>query len=308
MRMLSLLVLLIMTHHGQSRTASLNINNRPVAGAQAIEQAPDIDGNIISDPIWQSIETISTLKQTQPQYGEDVSERTDIRLAYTSTTLYISAVCYDQNADGLVVNDARRDASLNGTDAIIFIFDTYKDGQNGFVFGTNSVGIEYDAQIDNEGVGNFNNNRQQGGTIGGVNLNWDAAWTVVTEVGEYGWSAEFAIPLKTIRFSSGTQSWGMNIQRNISKNNEIAYWSLMPLNFDLNRVSMAGTLNGLNLKSQGNLKAIPYVLAQTSKDYNSAEDYSTRVDAGLDIKYSVTPALTLDLTYNTDFAQVEVDD
>ena len=82
----------------------------------------------------------------------------------------------------------------------------------------------------------------------------------------------------------------------------------MPLNFDLNRVSMAGTLNGLNLKSQGNLKAIPYVLAQTSKDYNSAEDYSTRVDAGLDIKYSVTPALTLDLTYNTDFAQVEVDD
>ena len=100
----------------------------------------------------------------------------------------------------------------------------------------------------------------------------------------------------------------MNVQRNISKNNEIAFWSLMPLNFDLNRVSLAGALHGLNLKSQGNLKAIPYVLAQSARDFNTQEEANTRVDAGLDIKYSVTPALTLDLTYNTDFAQVEVDD
>lgn len=308
MRTLYLIIFLCWILIGYSQNSSNLTNNRPLAAAVPIDQAPIIDGSILSEALWINIDPISSLKQTQPQYGENVSEQTDIRIAYTPTTLYISAVCYDNNPTGLVVNDARRDASLSGTDAIIFIFDTYKDGQNGFVFGTNSAGIEYDAQIDNEGVGNFNNNRQQGGTIGGVNLNWDAAWTVATEVGDYGWSAEFAIPLKTIRFSSGAQSWGMNIQRNISKNNEIAYWSLMPLNFDLNRVSMAGTLNGLNLKSQGNLKAIPYILAQTSKDYTSNDDYNNRVDAGLDIKYSVTPALTLDLTYNTDFAQVEVDD
>ena len=285
-----------------------NANSRPIADAVPIDHAPIIDGNVLTEQIWQDIRPISGLQQTQPQYSERVSEPTDIRIAYTSTTLYISAICYDTSPAGLVVNDARRDASLAGTDAIVFIFDTYKDGQNGFVFGTNSVGIEYDAQIDNEGVGNFNNNRQQGGTIGGVNLNWDAAWTVVTEVGDYGWSAEFAIPLKTLRFSSGEQSWGMNIQRNISKNNEIAFWSLMPLNFDLNRVSMAGALHGLDLKSQGNLKAIPYILAQSARDFNNSDRADTRLDAGLDIKYSVTPALTLDLTYNTDFAQVEVDD
>ncbi len=300
-------ILLLITLSGWSQSIQSSIQ-RPEARAVAIDKAPDIDGDIMNDAVWSTIEPISTLQQTQPQYGTSVSERTDIRIAYTSSTLYISAICHDSNPTGLVVNDARRDASLNGTDAIIFIFDTYKDGQNGFVFGTNSIGIEYDAQIDNEGVGNFNNNRQQGGTIGGVNLNWDAAWTVSTQVGDYGWSAEFAIPLKTLRFSSGDQSWGMNVQRNISKNNEIAFWSLMPLNFDLNRVSLAGSLHGLNLKSQGNLKAIPYVLAQSARDFNTSDEYESRVAAGLDIKYSVTPALTLDLTYNTDFAQVEVDD
>jgi hypothetical protein len=300
-----ILMMLALGSWGQSNTSP---SQRPQANAIAIDQAPAIDGDIMNDAIWSGIDPISTLQQTQPQYGSSVSELTDIRIAYTSSTLYISAICHDSNPERLVVNDARRDADLTGTDAIIFIFDTYKDGQNGFVFGTNSIGIEYDAQIDNEGVGNFNNNRQQGGTIGGVNLNWDAAWTVATQVGDYGWSAEFAIPLKTLRFSSGEQSWGMNVQRNISNNNEIAFWSLMPLNFDLNRVSLAGSLHGLNLKSQGNLKAIPYVLAQSARDFNTSEEYQSRVDAGLDIKYSVTPALTLDLTYNTDFAQVEVDD
>jgi len=281
---------------------------RPIASATSIYAPPTIDGNVIDDPVWKLIPTIGALVQSQPNYNQAPTEKTDIRIAYTATTLYVSAVCYDANPDQLQVSDARRDAALGNTDAILFIIDTYKDGQNGFVFGTNSAAIEYDAQIDNEGVGNFNNNRQQGGTIGGVNLNWDASWTVKTEVGDYGWSAEFAIPLKTIRYGSGEQTWGLNVQRNISKTNEINFWSLLPLNFDLNRVSMAGSLTSLNLRSQGNLKVIPYVLGQTSRDYNTQDKFDTKADAGIDIKYSITPALTLDLTYNTDFAQVEVDD
>ena len=90
--------------------------------------------------------------------------------------------------------------------------------------------MEYDAQIDNEGKGNFNANRQQGGVIGGTNINWDASWEVKTNIGDYGWSAEFAIPLNSIRFSPGKNKiWGINFQRNISKNSETVYWSPLPL-------------------------------------------------------------------------------
>ena len=207
-----------------------------------------------------------------------------------------------------MVSDARRDANLDNTDAFIFILDTYKDGQNGFIFGTNSLGVEYDAQVDNEGQGNFNANRQQGGTIGGFNLNWDAAYEVKAKVGDYGWSAEFAIPLRTIRFQAG-KDWGINFRRNIRKTNEIVYWASLPIGFSLNRLSLAGTLTGLELRNPGNLKVIPYVLGRLDRDYE-ANDGSTEFtpEAGGDIKYSITPSLTLDLTYNTDFAQVEVDD
>ncbi|MTB52749.1 carbohydrate binding family 9 domain-containing protein [Lewinella sp. W8] len=281
---------------------------RPVARAMGIDAGPEIDGEVRQDPIWASVPAFGDLTQAQPSFGQAASEPTEIRVAYTDEVLYVSVVCFDTAPDALVVSDARRDASLDDMDAFLFILDTYKDNQNGFVFGTNSVGIEYDAQVDNEGQGNFNANRQQGGTIGGFNLNWDGAWEVKTQVGDFGWSAEFAIPLSTIRFQTG-KDWGINFRRNIRKTNEIAYWAPMPIGLDLNRLSLAGTLTGLDLKSPGNLKVIPYVLGQVARD-NEAANPSTDFtpEVGGDIKYSITPSLTLDLTYNTDFAQVEVDD
>lgn len=291
-----------------SQSTNSDLNTRPVAEAQALIEAPLIDGDVLNDPIWQTIMPFDEMVQAQPNFGLLATERTEIRIAYTSEMFFISAVCYDANPDGLVVSDARRDADLDNTDAFIFILDTYKDSQNGFVFGTNALGVEYDAQVDNEGQGNFNANRQQGGTIGGFNLNWDGSWEVRTEVGEYGWSAEFAIPLRTLRFQSG-RDWGINFRRNIRKTNEITYWAPMPVGLDLKRLSLAGTLTGLDLRNPGNLKLIPYILGRMEKDFE-VTDASTEwsADAGGDLKYSVTPSLTLDLTYNTDFAQVEVDD
>ncbi len=286
------------------------LSERPVAKASALTEAPVLDGEVLNDPAWSSISPYKEMWQTRPNNGAPASETTDIRIAYDATTLYISAVMYDARPEELVVSDARRDASLVETDAFMFILDTYNDGQNGFVFGTNPIGIEYDAQVNNEGQGNFNVNRNQGGQIGGFNINWDGSWEVRTQTGDYGWSAEFAIPLRTLRFASGENvSWGINFRRNIRKTNEIAYWAPLPLQFDLNRVSLAGSLTGLNLQSPGNLKVIPYVLGQLAKD-NTVENPETdlNVEAGLDVKYSITPSLTLDLTYNTDFAQVEVDD
>ncbi len=297
--------------HSQDDYSTGNYNvERPSMTVNLVESNPEIDGNVLEDEWWQAIAPVTELKQLQPNYGYDPSEKTEIRMAQTPTMLYVSAVCYDSNPEQLVVSDARRDASLDNTDAFLFIVDTYHDGRNGFMFGTNSIGAEYDAQVDNEGQGNFNANRQQGGVIGGFNLNWDASWQVKTEVGEYGWSAEFAIPLKTIRFASGeNRTWGINFQRNIRKTNEINFWALLPLGLDLKRLSLAGDLNGLKLQSPNNLKFIPYALTAAAKDFtdpDSETDYDGEI--GADIKYSVTPAITLDLTYNTDFAQVEVDD
>ncbi len=290
-----------------AQDTTTNLKERPTATAISITEEPLLDGEVLNDAIWQQIKPFGSLSQMQPNYGQPANERTDIRIAYTASTFYVSVVCYDSQPDKLVVSDARRDADLENTDAFIFILDTYKDNQNGFVFGTNSVGVEYDAQVDNEGQGNFNANRQQGGTIGGFNINWDGSWEVQTKVGGFGWSAEFAIPLRTIRFQSG-KDWGINFRRNIRKSNEIDYWAELPVGFTLNRLSLAGTLTGLDLRTPGNLKVIPYVLGQLSKDFEAVgSEVKFNSEVGGDVKYSITPSLTLDLTYNTDFAQVEVD-
>ena len=286
------------------------INNRPQLKAKFIDSNITIDGNISSDNVWRNIKPITSLTQITPNFGSPVSEDTQIRIAYNNFYFYVSVICYDSSPEKIQVGDSRRDAALNDEDSFLFILDTFNDQQNGFLFGTNSDGKEFDAQINNEGVGNRSSNRQQGGVIGGTNINWDASWDVAVEKGLYGWSAEFAIPLRSIRFSPGkNKTWGINFQRNISKNTEIAYWAPLPLTFDIKRLSIAGKLNNLNLKNPKNLKLIPYVIGQSiSKKNLSSSSVSQNGDLGADIKYSLTPGLTMDLTYNTDFAQVEVDE
>lgn len=285
-------------------------NKRPSFTAIKLAVDPDIDGNVLGDNVWTSVEPITEMVQIKPQFGQPASEKTEIRVAFTTSMLYVAVVCYDSTPQNIVVSDSRRDADLSDEDSFLFIIDTYNDQQNGFLFGTNSNAMEYDAQIDNEGKGNFSANRQQGGVIGGTNLNWDASWEVKAEKGNYGWSAEFAIPFRSLRFNTGNnQSWGINFQRNISKTNETAFWASLPIGFDMKRLSLAGKIHGLDLKNQGNLKVMPYVLTETIRDKSIAPvDTNTGFDVGLDIKYSLTPSLTLDLSYNTDFAQVEVDE
>ena len=284
--------------------------DRPSFTVKAAPMDPVIDGKVIQDPLWKTIAPITKLTQVTPQYGAAVSESTHIRLAYSNKMFYVAVVCFDQNPEKIVVSDSRRDADLNDEDSFLFIFDTYNDQQNGFLFGTNADAMQYDAQIDNEGEGNFSNNRQQGGVVGGTNINWDASWEVKTQRGEYGWSAEFAIPLKSLRFTPGeNKTWGINFQRNIAKNSEIAYWASLPLGFDIKRLSMAGKMKGMSLKNPKNLKVLPYIIGQGIRDKaTQPTTKTTRGDLGADIKYSLTPGLTLDLTYNTDFAQVEVDE
>ncbi len=281
----------------------------PQATAVRVEEAPVLDGEVLNDPVWQQAPTIEKFWQTTPVEGEPATEKTVVRIVFTEAALHLSVVCYTEDASKIIVSDALRDGNLTGIDSFQFILDTYRDTQSGFVFGTSPAGIEYDAQVTNEGAGVFGFAGQTSGSGGGLNVNWDGAWDVATQMGDFGWSAEFSIPFRTLRFPNrSVQSWGVNFQRNIRYNNEVVYWAKLPRQFNLYKVSMAGTLEGLEVPNPRNLKIMPYLLGQSSVDETGLTDGGQTGDVGVDVKYSLTPSMALDLTYNTDFAQVEVDE
>ena len=296
----------------QDVTASAGL----VAHASRVDSAPVVDGVVLTDPAWAEVTPVEGFVQNTPDEGQPSTERTQVYIGYTEETLYVAVVCYVTDPDTIIVSDSRRDSQLRDTDSFQIILDPFLDKQNGFVFGTNPAGIEYDGQVTNEGGGGRyggggfvrrSGSQQQGGSGGGFNLNWDGVWQVRTTVSATGWTAEFAIPFRTLRYPAGVeQIWGINFQRNIRDRNEQAFWAPLPRQFNLNRLSLAGELRGLEVPRQRNLKLIPYLLGQAvSRDTGRTTAVG---DLGGDLKYSVTPSLTLDLTYNTDFAQVEVDD
>jgi hypothetical protein len=277
--------------------------------AVRVDQAPEIDGRVLDDPVWQPIAASEDFRQNTPDEGAAASERTLVRVIYTADTLYVGVVCFDRDPSSIVVSDSRRDAPLVETDSFQILLDTFHDRQSGFVFGTNPAGIEYDAQVSNDGErGNVPvGGTQQSGSGGGFNLNWDGAWRVETLVAEFGWSAEFAIPFRTLRYPAGAgQPWGINFQRNIRRRNERAFWSALSRQYEITRVSHAGLMTGLELPPRRDLKLMPYALGRALHTRGTADTDFDRT-AGMDVKLGVTPSLTLDLTVNTDFAQVEVD-
>ena len=296
---------------------STTASGLPVARAYRVEQGPEIDGDVLGEAVWTAASPETGFRQNTPDEGEPASERTEVRIVYTDDTIYFGVVCFVGDPATVIVSDARRDSSLVETDSFQIVLDTYRDLQNGFVFGTNPAGLEYDGQLTNEGEGSGgiggglvvrSGSQQQRGSGGGFNLNWDGVWQVATQVTDVGWTAEFAIPFRTLRYASGvTQTWGLNFQRNIRHRNEQSYWAPLPRQFNLNRLSLAGELRGLEAPPPRNLQLNPYVLGKALR--RDADSRATTLgDVGGDLKYSVTPSLTLDLTYNTDFAQVEVDD
>ena len=271
-----------------------------------------MDGNVLADPAYDDAVVTTGFRQNTPDEGQRASERTEVRIVYTDDTVYFGVVCYVADPRTIIVANSRRDSSLNDTDSFQIILDTFLDQQNGFIFGTNPAGVEYDGQVTNEGQGSGRlgggGGRQQRGSGGGFNLNWDGVWQISTQVSDIGWTAEFAIPFRTLRYPGGvTQAWGLNFQRNIRNRNERAFWAPLQRQFTLNRLSLAGELQGLEVPGQRNLKLTPYVLGEAVRPTTDRNTTSTG-DFGADLKYSITPGLTLDLTYNTDFAQVEVDD
>ena len=262
--------------------------------AVRVEAPPVIDGDL-ADPIWQQAEVIADLVQKIPEQGAQPSEKTEVRVLYDDDALYVSFYAYesDPSARTRTMLRYRSDSIWLLDDIVRFSLDTFHDHRRGYVFGFNALGAKQDAQLDN----------------GGWLDNWDEVWDVRTRQQADGWSAEVRIPFRVIRFPDGDQEqvWGFQIERLIQRTNETIQWALSPPNFGLSRLEYSGHLEGISgIQSRRNTQVVPYVAAGGSR--LRAEGAEGTADVGVDAKLALGPALSLDLTYNTNFAQVEVDD
>ncbi len=255
-----------------------------------------IDGRL-DEKSWQTATPATDLIQSGASRnpGQLLSERTEIRFLYDNENLYVGAICFDSDIDTMVVNGMMRDFPPRLSDEFGFIIDSLDDDRTGFFFLTNPTGAKADTQTSNDSQ---------------YNDDWDAVWDVRVEIGEDRWVAEFVVPFKTLRFSnSGTQEWGLNLNRDIRRTNEDGHWAPIPRRYNTARVSMAGTLIGLEGIRQGrNLKVKPYGKAGFTQEQTGTElDTESDFNGGFDAKYGLTQSLTLDLTYRTDFSQAEAD-
>ncbi|MBI4539119.1 MAG: carbohydrate binding family 9 domain-containing protein [Gemmatimonadetes bacterium] len=269
---------------------------RPEVHAVPIEASIVVDGRL-DEAAWAQAEPITQFVQAQPSTGYPATEQTVVRVLYDRDHLYIGAMCYDSRPDHLIIPSLEQDYETHDSDAFGVTLDTYLDRRNAFMFIVNPGGAVKDGQI-------FDNSRN-------YNLAWEGVIKLKTAVQDSGWTVELAIPFTTLRFdpTKEEQTWGVNFSRRIRRNNEDAYWAPLEKRELLHKMSRAGTLYGLKgIRPGRNLTVKPYVAAaRTSTTEGAAGGAGSDLDAGLDVKYGITPRLTLDLTYRTDFSQVEVD-
>ena len=268
--------------------------NGKVVTAVYTESRITLDGNL-NEPVWETAEPAKDFIQKEPSEGEPASEWTEVRILYDRENLYIGAYCHDRTPQQIVVRDVTRDFEPLDQDIFGVELDTFNDDRNGFTVLTTPKGGLRDMQFFNEG-------RE-------VNDNWDGVWYVETRIQEDGWTAEFAIPFKTLRFSrENLQIWGVNFFRRIRRRNELSHWSPVPRRYGRFQAALSGDLRGLEgLKPGRNLKVKPFVLIGMNRFSSQGKTAEGDFDGGVDVKYGLTSGLTLDLTLNTDFSQVEAD-
>ena len=272
---------------------------RKTATAVRITDDIVVDGRL-DEPAWASAFPATGFVQRSPFRGRPASEPTEVRFLYDEDNLYVGVICFDSEPSRIVVNDLDYDFNFRGSDNIEIAIDSLLSLRSAFYFRFNPAGAKSDAQISDQRY----------------NYDWDGVWDVRTSINDNGWIAEVVIPFKTLRFSrASTQVWGINMGQKRIRLNEDTFWfdPLLPIRYSLLRTSLFGTLEGLDNMSQGhNVKITPFVTAGVTQVRSTAEPaghFATTqdYDGGLDLKYSLTPSLTLDATYRTDFAHVEVD-
>ena len=252
-----------------------------------------VDG-IADEPVWKATEAARDFFMVTPMDTSYAEVKTEVSMTYDKSNLYLLAICYNALPGPDMVESLRRDFDFQKNDNFIMFMDPFEDQTNGFAFGTNAVGAQWDGLMFEGGK---------------VDLNWDNKWTSAVKHYPDRWVLEIAIPFKTLRYKKGVTRWGINFSRNDLKTTEKSSWAPMPRQFPTASLAYTGSLvwDEPPPVQGANISLIPYVLAGVSKAYNPASAQEYKHEAGLDAKVAVTSSLNLDLTVNPDFSQVEVD-
>jgi hypothetical protein len=250
-----------------------------------------LDGKL-DEAIWKTAPSIGDLIQRQPTPGGVPSEKTEVTLLHDKDYLYIGVMAYDSEPEKVIGRQMARDASLSSDDRLQIVLDTFSNQRNAFYFATNPAG----ALVD-------------GLTFGAQELNtdWNAIWDLRTERHDQGWTAEIAIPFKSLNFPKGKSIWGFNISRSIFRKLEEDVWSGARFETPFLQVSEAGRISNMMELNQGiGLDVRPFVASSWHHSKSSGKN-DFDFDPGLDAFYNITPSLKLTTTVNTDFGQTEVD-
>jgi hypothetical protein len=279
-------------------TFSRNANGRVTVRAVRVSQPLHIDGNL-DENVYRIVAPITGFIQTNPQPGAAATEQTEAWVFFDDKNLYIAGRCHDSHPERWVANELRRDGqAIIRNENFAVLLDTFYDRRNAFLFESTPIGGIYDATVTNER---------------GPEIDWNPVWE--THSGRFpgGWTVEMAVPFKSLRYKPGSsQVWGLNIRRTIRWKNEETFIGKMPQQSGsvIFMVSQAGTLVGLDVPSGSkNLEIKPYGITSLTTDRLANPPLSKKRDgnAGFDVKYGLTQNLTANFTYNTDFAQVEID-
>lgn len=278
--------------HAQQNSEAAQGRRTMTAVRMTDNEAVTVDGRL-DEPLWTRVPPATDFIEQDPQNGAPAAERTEVRIAYNETALYLGVTCFDREPDRLLRFQMRRDEFLGADDRFMWVIDPFLTGQNGYFFETNPSGLMGDSLM----------------SPAGQNRQWDGIWMLRVHRSEIGWTFEVEIPFSTLNFDPNATAWGINFQRTVRRRNEENMWTGWQRNQGLQRLSNAGLLEGLTGLSQGlGLDVRPYGLV-TSEAAPAAGEVKTvnRGKAGLDLSYSVTPSLRTNLTINTDFAQTDVD-
>lgn len=269
----------------------------PESNAVRMVQAaepPVIDGKL-DDGVWATAEVFSNFTQVMPVEGIAPSEKTEVRLLQDENFLYVGIRAYDSEPDKIIAREMQRDVTLRSEDRLSFSIDTFHNQRTGYFFAMNARGSRQDGLI------------APGMDRGGYQSEWDGIWYGKSSIDSLGWAVEIAIPAKTLSFDPDQDTWGFNVGRDIERKGERVRWAGIKRNLQVAHMSDAGTITDIGKFSQGRgFDIIPYVKANYTNDSGAGVD-DFEFEPGLDLFYKVTPALTLALTYNTDFAEAEVD-
>ncbi|MFW6277270.1 MAG: DUF5916 domain-containing protein, partial [Prolixibacteraceae bacterium] len=253
----------------------------------------NIDG-IINEPDWQVAEPATPFYRVLPVDTGYAKQQSEVLMAYDDKALYMAVTFYDTIPGKRVMESFRRDFSFGNNDNFLAFFDIFLDQTNGFSFGFSASGAKWDGTMSDGSR---------------VNLDWEAKWESETKHYDDKWITEIRIPFKSIRYPSGAERWNVNFSRLDLKTNEKSAWAPVPRQFPTASLAYTGMMKFEEPlpESKPQISFIPYIFGSYARDFQAGTGNIYRKDFGFDAKIGISSSMNLDLTYNPDFAQVEVD-